>query len=259
MRLALWTVMALVTSTLGRNFYFYADIRWEKIDYYAEILRENDTPFNHGLRLLPAILAAQYKIKNGLRIWSRSPTVTGNVVNNEFYQSNAEYVAICKGIDGSESASNCFLNSNYDIGFCSPTALQPIKDPSTITSLHCKNNPQTGHIISFKEKDNSLSTSIPLLKEGENLYIILPDGSGLRTDVKKQFIAKFGGARTKSLTLGELNERIKFIADTYGNDFAGIIASTENVYYTAIISKNLKVPNIVPQVSDKEGNLIMMN
>jgi hypothetical protein len=255
MKFSLWTVLNLVACTAGRDFYFYADVRWDHVEYYARIVLENDIPYNHGLRIMPAIWVAAMKINEGLRIWSRSPTINDGIVNNRFYQSNAEYAAICKAIDGSESTSDCFVNSNYDIGFCSPRPLEPVKDPTTGSALHCKNNPPDGHILSFKEKNNTYSSSIPFLKSGEKLHIILPDGTGLKVNHRREFRARFvgGPGRARSSSLGDLHERIKYIADLYGDDFAGIIGSTDNAYYTAIIAKNLKVPNIVPTVSDKEG------
>ena len=255
MKLGLWIMISLVACTVGRNYYFYADVRWEQVDYYSTVLIEHDIPYNHGLRIMPGIWAARKMISEGLRIWSRSPTVKDSVVNNRFYQSNAEYVAVCKGIDGSQSASNCFLNSNYDIGFCAPSALEPIRDASTVSTLHCKNNPPKGHIFSFMDQNNTYSTSIPLLKPGEFIEIILPNGRGLDSENRKKFKEKFGGfSRSKHTSLGDLNERIKFVADACGDEFAGIIGSTENAYYTAIIAKSLKVPNLVPAVSDSEGN-----
>ena len=252
MKLVLWTLIALITVAVGRNFYFYADVRWDQRARYNLFAQEEDIPFNHGLRIVPAIMLAKLKIKEGLRIWSSSPRVHGGLVNNDFYQSNAEYVAICKGINGSESGSNCFVNSNYDIGFCSPSGLEPSKDPALVAGLHCKNNPPEGHIFSFRDNINDpKSLSIPFLKKGEKIHIILPDGSGLDKVRKEEFVAKFGSASGKSLSLGKLNDRIQHIAKLFGDDFAGIIGSTEHAYYTSLIAKSLKVPNIVPVVSEK--------
>ena len=253
MNLRPWIIFILVGVCDARDFYFYADVRWDLFNYNKDILWENEIPYDHGLRVMTAIWMAQDKIQEGLRIWPRSPLIVNGTVKNQFYQSNAEYVALCKGVDGSDSP-DCLLNSNYDLGFCSPTVLEPIKDPSAVFGLHCKNNPPQGHVFPFKEKDDEHSSSIPLLKKGEKIHIILPDGSGLKEENLALYLKKFKGvARSKTISLGALNDRVKFLVDMFGQDFAGIIGSTENAYYTAIIAKNLGVPNIVPFVSEREG------
>ena len=256
MNLRSWIIMIIILVDLStaRNFYFYADLRFDQYNYFKNVVWDNEVPYNHGLRMITAISLAKDKVMNGLRIWSQSPMIVNGTVKNQFYQSNAEYVAVCKGIDGSDSPSDCLLNSNYDVGFCSPKLLEPVKDSSAFSGLHCKNNPPQGHVFPFKAKDDLQSSSIPLLKEGESIKIILPDGTGLDGENLELYLKKFQGvARARSISLGALNDRVKFLADMFGQDFAGIIGSTDNAYYTAIIAKNLGVPNIVPLVIEKEG------
>ena len=243
-----------LTIVCSKDFYFYADVRWDQVELFKS--NPESIPHNHGLRIVPAFFVAQEKLQV-LNLWSASPKVKGYVTENYFYRSNSEFLASCKTVDGSAGdwADPCFVHANYDIGFCSPEELQP--SDASVATLHCKNNPAHDHILSFvSNQTDPSSVNMPMLPAGSKIRIVFPDGTGLSEFDRGKFNDKFGHEELpERLSLKQLHERIKFIAGCVGDRFAGIIGSSDEAYNTALISRKLGVPNIVPSVTDNQGKM----
>lgn len=242
----------LITGTLTKDFYFYADIRWDNVEQFKS--EPDSIPYDHGLRILPALHIALEKLQT-LNLWSASPVVQEQVTKNFFYQSNSEFLASCKTVDGSEGSYNrpCFVHANYDIGFCSPSVLEP-GDASAVT-LHCKNNPKEDHIFSFKlNQTDESSVNMSIIPEGSNVHIVLPDGTGLPAPDLEKFSNEFDSENlTETMSLLQLSRRIEFVSTLVGKKLAGIVGSSENAFYTAHIAKRLGISNFVSSVTDRQG------
>ncbi|KAL5251741.1 hypothetical protein ACHWQZ_G014786 [Mnemiopsis leidyi] len=236
----------------SEDFYFYVDVRWDDVDHYKS--RPELLPHNHGLRTVPALHVALDKVKL-LQVWSASPRVEGLFTENVFYRSSSEYLANCRSVDGSPGdwSSPCFVHANYDIGFCSPTPIEPTD--GTVSTLHCKNKPLQDHIFSFKENQTDPSSlHMSLLPADSQVHLVLPDGTGLSTQHKHKYNEMFGDVVSpETLSLKQLTERVQFISRLVGPQLAGIIGSSENAYYTALVSKKMGIPNIVTSVTDTQG------
>ena len=247
-------LLLLLRSIHTKDFYFYADVRWDNVDHFKS--HPETIPYNHGLRIIPALHVALEKLKV-LHIWSASPKVNGYVTDNFFYRSNSEFLASCRTVNNSDGYwdSPCFLHANYDVGFCSPEELTPAD--ASVATLHCKNNPPDDHVFSFlSNQTNTSSVSLPMLPKGSKINLVLPDGTGLSQFHQEDFNNKFSEKElSDSISLKEMNARIKFIAWLLGDEFAGIVGSTDNAYNSALISRQLGVPNIVPSVTDSKGKL----
>lgn len=255
----LWTFFTLMGIGLCGDYVFYLDIKWDRVKAIRETRWASEVPYDHGIRMLPSLHMGKEKCLK-LRIWGASPTVTGNLVKNYFYQSTAEYVANCKAINGSDSPSNCFLHSNYDLGFCSPSVLMSSYKQTDTSSFHCKNaqSADSKNVFSFGENDDDFDSyqnykGVPLLKSGERIILVYPDGTGLKPEYEVQFKRKFGQYAKSTLSLGDLYQKIRFVKELYGDEFAGILGSTQYSYFTSVIAKRLNVPNIVPAVIDQDG------
>lgn len=238
-------LLLLAPCLLAKDYYLYADVRWDDVEKYKN--NPDTIPYNHGLRILPALYVAADKIAT-LKLWPASPTVAGSYTNNNFYQSSSENVANCKNIKGTTTdGAGCLVTANYDVGYCAGSMLAPPEEFAGSDNFHCKNNPPSEHIFPFT-KDAS-SVNWPMLDVSDALHIVLPDGTGLPSPHLTDYQAKFG-ALSKLPSLGEVNERISWIASKLTTDFAGIVASSDQAYYTALIATDLKVPNIVASVTD---------
>ena len=253
-----YLLLFIVVVVNTQHFYFYVDVRWDDVEYYKS--HPDLLPHNHGLRYLPALHVALDKVKL-LKLWSASPRVDGLVTENVFYRSSSEYLANCRTVNGSDGDSNnpCYLHANYDVGFCSPVPVEPNSDVS-VSTLHCKNKPLQDHIFSFKDNQTDpTSLYMTLLPEDSQVYLVLPDGTGLSTQHKHEFDKKFGDiVLSETLSLKHLTERVQFISRLVGTQLAGIIGSSSNAYYTALVSKKLGVPNIVTSVTDDQGWILSL-
>lgn len=49
-------LLLLAPCLLAKDYYFYADVRWDDVEKYKN--NPDTIPYNHGLRILPALYVA---------------------------------------------------------------------------------------------------------------------------------------------------------------------------------------------------------
>lgn len=243
--------------------FFFVDIDVYKNEYYRKSRPSTDIPYNHGIRFIPFLKSGKMDVCQ-LALFSASPTRENGIIKNHFYQSYTELAGECRNINGTRSNGNdCYMHTNYDIGYCAPEKLLSLEDRDGSDFLHCKNNPPEGTIVDlqrFSMKDRTLTEGLPVASDVEmdcqGVLLIYASGEGLPIDIRRKYNKKFDKIPVRQSLSGMYN-RIKFIKDKLGHNFAGILGSTDRAFYSAIISKTLEVPNIVPAVTDPEGKLLI--
>jgi len=261
--LARFSILAVLCLACAKDFYFYADVRWDEVE--KNKAEPDKIPFDHGLRIVPGLYAALTKLKGNMKLWTGSLqfndcTDSGygcNWITNSYYWSryySESYAYRCQSIDGTsivdnETSLECLHKANYDIGSCGAILKSPEpQDTSAVDGFKCQN---VGADLQMSFQSAVGSLNLDLANDGDTINLVLPDGTGLPKDDKDAFQALYENITARP-TLTDLNKRIGLIKEMLGDDFSGIVGSSDQAYYTAIISSNLGVPNIVASATDSK-------
>ena len=265
--LLLLVATVLFNGCLGTR-YFYADVRWDNVEQYKG--SPETIPWNHGLRILPAIYIARDKLSEDFRLMSASPRISLqfgksydpdllSMLRHYFYQAPHTKEQFSY-YDRSASDPSIYSLGNMDFGFCQNTEMMPETEflgtpviRGHYYSDYCLNKPNKA-LFRFSDDDTAANCRnyTRHLDLSEDLVIVLPDGTGLESADKTEFDAQFANITT-TLSLRDIYSRVAFIQNKTGTDFAGIIGSTTSAYETAYVATSLGVPNIVSSVVDPKG------
>ena len=272
MSLILILAVAFLCHGCTATRYFYVDVRWDNVEQY----KANPTtiPWNHGLRILPAIYVARNKMMDDFRLQSAASRVSMEygkswnpdllaMIRHYFYQSPGTKEQFAY-YDREPADPPVYNEGNMDFGFCQNKEMKPetefLESPvirGYYYSDYCKNKPAEAFFrFSPDDTDDNRRNYTRYLDLNEDLVLVLPDGTGLDPADKTEFEAEFGNI-TDTLSLGDIYSRVKFVQNITSTEFAGIIGSTTNAYETAYVATSLGVPNIVSSVVDPKGTAVV--